>query len=131
MSAGVCAARCKESDLAGRRIGWLIWGLPAGLLIVGIAWSAARPWLWIPSLVLAGAACLANASRCGRLHCFMTGPLFLLGALATLFDAIGMVAIDWRWILAAVVAGTVAAYGLEWTRGRYVGAEPTRERTDR
>lgn len=129
MSTRVRAGSCKASDLAGRRIGWLVWGVPAALLLVGIAWSAARPWLWTPSLVIAGAACLANASRCGRLHCFVTGPLFLLGALATLLDAIGVVTIDWRWVLAAVVAGTVAAYGFEWLRGKYVGAEPTGERT--
>lgn len=127
MSARVCSGSCKGSDLAGRRIGWLVWGLPAGLVIVGTAWSAARPWLWIPSLVIAGAACVANASRCGRLHCFVTGPLFLLGALATLLGAVGMVTIDWRWVLGAVIAGTVAAYGLERIRGKYVGARPAGE----
>ncbi len=27
-----------------------------------------------------GIACLANAARCGRVHCYITGPLFLLAA---------------------------------------------------
>jgi hypothetical protein len=25
--------------------------------------------------------CLVNASRCGRLHCYITGPIFLLAAI--------------------------------------------------
>ena len=80
MTASNRAGSCKDADLARSRIGWLVWGLPASLLLAGTAWEAARPWLWIPSLVVAGAACLANASRCGRLHCFVTGPLFLPGS---------------------------------------------------
>jgi hypothetical protein len=101
--------------------------LPSALFLIGIACSSARAWLWIPSLAVAGSACLANASRCGRLHCFVTGPLFLLGGLAALLDAAGVVAIDWRWILAAIIAGTAAGYGLEWMRGKYSGAGPAGE----
>ncbi len=127
MSAWTCERGCRETDLVGSRLGWLVWGLPSALFLVGIALGAARPWLWIPSLAVAGSACVANASRCGRLHCFVTGPLFLLGALATLLDASGLVMIDWRWILVAVAVGTAAGYGLEWVRGKYAGAQPTSE----
>ena len=35
----------------------------------------ARGSVWVPSLGVAGAACFANAARCGRRHCFVTGPL--------------------------------------------------------
>jgi copper chaperone CopZ len=72
-------------------------------------------------LLVAGGACLLNASRCGRLHCFLTGPLFLLGAIATALDASGLVAIDWRWVLGALVTGTMVASALEWGRGTYTG----------
>jgi hypothetical protein len=67
-----------------------------------------------------GVACLLNARRCGRLHCHLTGPLFLLSALATLLDATGIVAIGWPSILIASVGGTAFGYGLELLRGRYV-----------
>jgi hypothetical protein len=87
---------CRRTDLVGSRLGWLVWGLPGALVVIGIAWGAARAWLWGPSLSIAGSACVANASRCGRLHCFVTGPVFLLGAFATLLDGAGVVAIDWR-----------------------------------
>jgi len=53
----------------------------------------------------------------------VTGPLFLLGAVTTLLTASGVLVIDWLWILAAVIGGTAAGYGLEWLRGKYVGAE--------
>jgi hypothetical protein len=127
MSATGCARACKETDLAGRRVGWIVWGVPAALMAIGIAWGTARPWLWIPSLVFAGAACVANASRCGRLHCFVTGPVFLLAAIAALLDATHVVAIAWPWILVLTIAGTAAGYGLEWMRGKYVGPVPADE----
>lgn len=127
MSARACERECRGADLVGSRLGWMVWGLPGALVAVGIAWGAARAWLWIPSLAVAGSACLANASRCGRLHCFVTGPLFLAGALATLLDSASVLAIDWRWILAAMIAGTAAGYGLEWIRGEYLGTQPAGE----
>ncbi len=120
MNAQPCRAERKVTDLVGSRLGWVLWGLPIVLFVGGIAWTEARAWLWVPCLLVAGTACLANASRCGRLHCFVTGPVFLLGAVAMLFDASGVVEIDWRWILAMVIGGTASGYGIEWLRGRYV-----------
>jgi hypothetical protein len=129
MSAQACGRVCKATDLVGSRLGWIVWGIPSVLFVVGIASDAARAWLWVPSFVVAGAACLANASRCGRLHCFVTGPLFLLGAIATLLDAAGIVAIDWRWILVTMIGGTAVGYGMEWLRGKYVGGATATERS--
>jgi hypothetical protein len=115
--------------MVGSRLGWVVWGVPLVLFVVGTAWEPARAWLWVPSLVVAGTACLANASRCGRLHCFLTGPLFLLGAIATLVDAAGVIAIDWRWIFVTVIGGTAVGYGIEWLRGKYLGEVTTADRS--
>lgn len=120
MSAHGCEAECRSKDLLGRRVRWILWGVPSVLFVLGAVWEAGRPWLWLPSLTLAGFACIANASRCARLHCFLTGPVFLLGALATLLEAAGLASIDWRWILVAVVAATATGYGVEWMRGKYI-----------
>ena len=117
-----CRAGSRTNDLAGSRRGWLVWGPPGALFLARIAWDAARAWLWVPSLLVAGAACVANASRCRRLHCFVTGPVFALAAIATVLDAGNVVPIDWRWILSFVIAGTAAGYGLEWVRGKYATA---------
>jgi hypothetical protein len=110
---------CTTRDLVRRRAALVLWVLPTVLVVIGACWPDGRAALWIPSLVVMGAACVVNAARCRRLHCHLTGPLFLLGALATALDALGVVAIDARWVLAALVVGTVAAFGLERVRGAY------------
>jgi len=59
-------------------------GLASGVtsfsFTVGLAWRDWLAWLWIPALLVMGVGCLVNASRCGRLHCYFTGPVFTLGA---------------------------------------------------
>ncbi len=122
MSGPGCEAECSGKDLLHRRVGWLLWGLPGALFVMGAAWDAGRAWLWVPSLTLAGLACIANASRCARLHCFLTGPVFLLCALAALLERAGFASFDWRGIVAVVVVATAVGYGFEWMRGRYVRA---------
>jgi hypothetical protein len=109
------------SDLAEREIAWFLWGVPKGMLVVGIFWSEARGWLWVPALLVAGMACVVNAARCGRLHCYLTGPLYLLAALAMVLSSLRIVSLHWGWIFAAVVTGMVLAYTLEGIRGKYVG----------
>lgn len=88
--------------------------------MVGIFWSQARVWLWVPALLVGGTACLVNAARCGRLHCYFTGPLYLLAALATVLYGFHVLPFHWCWILAAVVSGIALAYLLEGVRGKYL-----------
>ncbi|MGE5323667.1 MAG: hypothetical protein ACM3SW_12425 [Actinomycetota bacterium] len=76
-----CAPNSNANDLTSRKIAWLLWYLPAALVIAGFSWPVARGWLWIPALLIAGGGCMANAARCGRWHCYFTGPLYILGAL--------------------------------------------------
>ncbi|KAB2911533.1 MAG: hypothetical protein F9K40_00620 [Kofleriaceae bacterium] len=111
---------CGDRDLVRTRAALLIWCVPAALVLLGVFWAQARPALWIPSLVVMGTACLFNARRCGRLHCHITGPLFLVAALVTLLDALAVISIVWPWILIPPVAGTALGYGLEQLRGLYV-----------
>jgi hypothetical protein len=40
-----------------------------------------------------GAACIVNALRSGRVHCYITGPFFLVMALVTLFYGLGVVSL--------------------------------------
>lgn len=112
-----------DNDLVrGRRSFLILWGVPLALVALGLGWVDARAWLWVPALTIAGLACLANATRCGRLHCFLTGPLFLLGAAATLASRLGIITLASGWILAAMIVGTALGYAAEWIRGAYVGA---------
>lgn len=68
-----------------------------------------------------GAACLANAWRCGRTHCFYTGPFFLvIAAMALLhgFQIVPLGADGWRWI--GIVTG-VGGGGLWYLTERALG----------
>lgn len=120
MSCGGDSTSCGDRDLVRSRAALLIWCVPAALVLVGVFWAQGRAALWIPSFVVMGTACLVNARRCGRLHCHITGPLFLLAALVTMLDALAVVTVAWPWIFAASVAGTALGYGLEYMRGLYV-----------
>lgn len=121
------ASECVERDLSARTGSFLaIWLAPivlAGLVTafapspawaVPIAWTAAFSWM--------AGACLLNARRCGRLHCYFSGPILLAGALAALALAIGIVDLGARG-LTIIIAVTLAlaglTYGLERVWGRY------------
>ena len=100
---------------------WLLWGIPTVLLVVGVFVSPfSRMLLWTPALLVAGGACLFNAARCGRFHCHITGPLYLIAAVATVLVGLEVVALQWNWIALWIVGGTVLAYVPEWMRGKYV-----------
>lgn len=75
--------------------------------------------MWTPALLVAGVGCVANAARCGRLHCYFTGPLFLLAAAAALLRGVEIVSIPWSWIGWSLIAGTLLAFIPEWVVGKY------------
>ena len=111
---------CTEKDFTRRRIGWLLWGVPAAALMVGsLVAPVPRMLLWTPAFVIAGVACVVNAAHCGRVHCYITGPLYLLAALATVLVGTELVPWRWTWIGCAVIGGTLLAYVPEWVRGKY------------
>lgn len=72
---------CEPNDLVSQKSGILLWCVPIVAVIVGSSWPSIRSWLWIPAFLVMGVGCLVNASRCGRLHCYLTGPLFVLAAI--------------------------------------------------
>jgi hypothetical protein len=75
-----------ERDLAGHWLALLLWGpSPVAILASGLADVApvTRGIIWSFALLWAGAACITNACRSGRLHCYITGPFFLLLASAS------------------------------------------------
>ena len=110
----VMSETCASNDLAAKKIAWLLWCVPSLVLVLGWFWSEARIWLWTPALLAAGVFCAVNAARCGRLHCYVTGPLYLLLAAVTLLRGLEVLSLRWSWILFAVVAGTVLAHIPEW-----------------
>ena len=72
---------CDAKDLVRQKTGILLWCVPTIALVAGLSLATLRPWIWIPAFLIMGVGCLVNASRCGRLHCYITGPIFLLAAI--------------------------------------------------
>jgi hypothetical protein len=121
-----CAAE-NRTDLLGSRWVVLLWWLPWALIVIGgFTHPVARMVLWTAGFAVAGGACVVNARRCGRRHCFYTGPLYLLAALASLLYGLGMLpfgANGWGWIVGVVlVTSLFFCCGLEPLLGRYTRA---------
>jgi len=121
-----CCSTPDQRDLTGRKVGRLVlWQLPLVAFVagyfVGPIW---RTILWTAALTVAGTACVANAARCGRLHCYFTGPFLLLGALVTLTYGLGVLPLGpGRWGAIGLVVGLGSCFlGCvpEWIGGRYV-----------
>lgn len=81
-------SNCETSndDLTqNKRLSFLLWKLPVFAFAIGFFTEPVlRTILWIIALSVMGFACLSNARKCGRIHCYFTGPFFLLGAFASL-----------------------------------------------
>jgi hypothetical protein len=63
----------------------LLWCVPIALgAAAGLLLSSSRivAAVWVVALSWMGIGCLLNARRCHRLHCFISGPVLLLGAVA-------------------------------------------------
>jgi|SRR5882672_7234248 len=73
--------------------GFVWWCLP---LVVGLAANfftlspRTTTTIWMVSFVWMGTGCILNARRCHRLHCYISGPAFLLGAAALGLFAAGI-----------------------------------------
>lgn len=119
-----------ERDLTRRKLArFALWQVPAVVFLAGIlVGSTWRTTLWTAALAVAGAGCVANASRCGRLHCYFTGPFYLLGAAVTLTYGLGLLPLGpagWVWIGLGVAAGSrILAYLPEHFWGKYVIRQP-------
>jgi hypothetical protein len=60
----------------------LLYGLPIIVIILtgNLGGRATVSIVWPLAFLVMGIACLSNAVRCGRVHCFFTGPVFLIAA---------------------------------------------------
>jgi hypothetical protein len=73
----------RDDWVNGPGMGIVWWCLP---LAVGVAASylasssLTTVLVWIVSFVWMGTGCILNARRCHRLHCYISGPAFFLGA---------------------------------------------------
>jgi hypothetical protein len=118
-SVTISSESCRASDLTCDRKGLFLWCLPILAVVAAASWPSVRGWLWIPAFLVMGIACLANAARCGRLHCYFTGPLFILAAFYTVLAQIHLVQMHPTLLLDTVAALALPAFGAEFRFGRY------------
>ena len=109
--------------MSGNRSGFLLyWGIPIAVLVVGGIYRV-EAYLWPPALLFMGATCLLNALRCGRLHCYFTGPFFLAAATVAGLPITGLVTYSpeiWNWIgLTVVIGGILLTHLPERIWGKY------------
>lgn len=121
--------RRPEKDLAARRSGLLVWGVPLAVVVVTAladVGQVARTVLWTVSLMIAGIACVVNARRSARLHCYITGPFFLLLAALSFVHGSGVLSLGaWGWsgIAAVLLVGApLLIWGPELIWGKYAGS---------
>jgi hypothetical protein len=103
---------------------WLLWCVPWIAFAFGFSVRPGlRTVLWTTSLAVMGVACLVNASRCGRVHCWFTGPFFILGALTPLGYGLGFLPLGpsgWSWICLGTIIGAIGLTFIpELFLGRY------------
>jgi hypothetical protein len=121
------SARSDPRDLLSKpSVSFLVFWLPAiAIVATGSSHFSAtvRTIVWPAALITMGAACTVNATRCGRLHCYFTGPFFFLMAAVTLFYGFGVLRLGgngWNLIGLTLLGGTVAFCCVpELLSGRY------------
>lgn len=105
---------------------WLLWGLPTAIMLLS-GYFAGSGWIvtitWTVSLAVMGGACLVNARGCGRMHCYFTGPFFLVMAVASLAYGLQRLPLGphgWMYLGAVLLAGGgLLGFVPEWLWGRY------------
>ena len=118
--------------LAGPISALLVFWLPAIAIVItgSTAFTHWRPIVWTVALAIMSLGCIANALRCGRVHCYITGPFFLLMALASLLYGLGVLPLGsrgWNIIGGITLIGAVFLCCLpEMIWGKYRNADRLR-----
>ena len=121
------ATACKSRDILSSR--WrvfILYWLPAIAIVMAGAPAITSGWrtgVWTLALATMGAACIVNAVRCGRVHCYLTGPFFLLMAVIALSYGLGFLHLGgngWNLLSLVTLIGAIALWFLpEMFLGKY------------
>ncbi len=104
---------------------FLLWGLPIIFLLASASlWPQARGIPWSIAFLWIGGACLANAVRCHRAHCYFMGPFFLILGLLSILNATEFASIPWKYIGWAAGLGALLSFLPEWLGKKYFVKNP-------
>jgi uncharacterized membrane protein HdeD (DUF308 family) len=104
---------CPRDILSNPWLVLVLFGLPIIAIAIAGRAQVSNGWrtiVWTIALAVMGATCVVNAVRCGRVHCYLTGPFFLLMAVVTLLFGIGIVPLGrngWNLIRLSMLAGAI------------------------
>lgn len=88
-----CSTRSGSRDILSKPLlAFFLFWLPA--IAIGVTGGShfhgiVRVAVWTVALFM-GISCVVNATRCHRVHCYLTGPFFLAMAIATLLYGWGV-----------------------------------------
>jgi hypothetical protein len=92
----------------------------SGMLKIGDRWQAI---VWAICLFVMAAGCMINAVRCGRVHCYFTGPFLILMAVGSLLYGFGWLPLGisgWNWIGGVTLCGAIVLFCVpELVLGKY------------
>ena len=88
---------------------------------------------WAAAFAVMGTACVVNALRCQRVHCWFTGPWFLLAAAVTVLRYQEVLTLSWPTILNGTLLGALLLFFVsENIWGKYFdGTRPGEEHRKR
>jgi hypothetical protein len=115
------------SDIASRYIRWdspIGWSVAAAAALGALAWPAGSTWLWVTFFLIAAGLCGSSyRERCGRVHCRITGPLFLLCAVYLATVQLNLMPfIGNTWFLVGVLGTVAFSFLAELVVGTTVGS---------
>ena len=119
------SASCDWQDLTANRWAQGVWIANKVAFVVGWFVAAWRPVFWSVPMAAAGVLCVANATRCGRRHCYFTGPVFLAGAVLTVLRTLGLIPLSWNLLGSLIVAAFALAWIPELLFGKYARTTKT------
>ena len=109
-----------RNDWVGSKKRLIAWDIPTiAIVVTAFIGGTVQAIVWTTALAWMGIACLINARRCGRRHCYLTGPFFLVMAVLSFLhgsDVVSFGAKGWLWLVITLVVG---GYGLLWKLPEY------------
>jgi hypothetical protein len=125
MASSAPTEKSRDILASGWRAVAVFW-FPAVAMVVAASSRLSSTWItavWTAALFTMGTACIASAVRCGRVHCYLTGPFFLVMALVTFLYGLGALPLGqqgWNVIGLTVLVGGAALCCLpEMILGKY------------
>ena len=101
------------------------WGLPVALGLASNLFDLSERGaavVWTVALAWAGLGCVLNATRCHRLHCYISGPALIAGSLGSALIATGVLDFgpeSLNAVIGASLVVTLVSFAPELAWGRY------------